>query len=76
MGALLQKRVSDWLTLGAEAYHKTAQATDANGSTWLNAGAIVDLDATVHLLASAGHNVAGESGFQAYLGARFNFGSP
>ncbi len=72
----LQKRLSDWLTLGAEVYHKTAQETDANGSTWLNAGAIVDLDQTAHLLASAGHNVEGASGFQAYLGLRFNFAMP
>jgi len=76
VGALLQRRVSDWLTLGAEVFHKTAQETDANGSTWLNAGAIADLDETVHLLASAGHNVDGASGFQAYLGLRFNLAPP
>ena len=75
VGALLQRRVTDWLTLGAEVFHQTAQETDANGATWLNAGAIVDLDPTCHLIASAGHNVEGESGFQAYAGIQFIFGS-
>ncbi len=74
-GALLQRRVTDWLTLGAEVFHQTAQETDGDGATWVNAGAIVDLDDTYHLLASAGHNIQGQSGFQTYVGIRFNFGS-
>src|SRR5262249_25078577 len=74
VGALLQRRVTDSLVLGGEIFHKTAQETDSNGSTWINAGAIFDVDETFHLLASAGHDIAGDSGFQAYAGVRFNFG--
>ena len=76
VGALLQRRLSSWLTVGGEVFHKTAQETESRSSTWLNGGWIIDLSETVHLVASAGHNVQGESGFQAYAGVRFNFASP
>ena len=55
-------------------FHKTASEVDGRGSTWLQGGAIFDLNDTYHLLASAGHNVDGPSGFQAYIAVEFTFG--
>ena len=75
-GALLQKRVIDDLTLGAELFHKTPQQIGGGSATWINAGAIYDLSETYHLLFSAGHDVTGDSGFQTFVGVRFNFPSP
>lgn len=74
VGAVLERRVTDSLTLGAEAFHATASEVGGRGSTWLNGGAIYDLSDTYHLLVSAGHNVAGPSGFQAYVAVEFTFG--
>jgi hypothetical protein len=75
-GALLQRRLTDRLTLGLEAFHQTAQEKDRHGATWLNAGGIVDFGETWHLLLSAGHNVQGASGFQAYVALQATFGPP
>ena len=73
VGILLQRQVTDSLSLGAEAFHRTAQETDRDGSTWVNAGAIYDVNETYHVIGSVGHNVQGDTGFQMFLGLRFNF---
>jgi len=76
VGEVLQRRVTDRLTLGAEVFHETAQESDDEGDTGLNAGGIFDFDQTYHLLLSAGHTVQGPSGFQAYVAFQIRLETP
>jgi hypothetical protein len=73
-GAVLQHQVSTRVTLGAEVFHGTPSELNTRGSTWLNLGGKLALTENYQLLASAGHNIAGPSGFQAYLALELTFG--
>jgi hypothetical protein len=53
-GIALQRTVTDRLTLGAELYHQTADATDARDFTGLNLGVIYKLSDHWSLLGAAG----------------------
>ena len=74
VGDLVQHQITDWLTLGVEAFHETAQEAGSEGDTRLNAGGILDFSPTQHLLLSAGHTVQGPSAFQAYVALLVTFG--
>lgn len=73
-GAVLQHQVSTRVTLGAEVFHGTPSEVETRGSTWLNLGGRLALSEHYQLLASAGHNITGPSGFQAYLALELTFG--
>ncbi len=60
-GWLLQKKVTDRLTIGGEIYHQTANNIAAVDSTGFNVGAIYDLDEHNHLLVSAGRGLQNAS---------------
>jgi hypothetical protein len=73
-GAVLQRRLTDHVTVGSEVFHRTAQEARGDGATWLNAGVALDFGDPYHVLMSAGHNVVGASGFQAYVALQMTFG--
>jgi hypothetical protein len=54
VGWLLQRKVTDKLTLGGELFHQTADTIGGKDSTGFNIGAIYDFDDHNHLLVSAG----------------------
>ncbi len=74
MGCVVQRKVSQHLTLGAEIFHETVSEVGGTQNTTLNAGAIVDLSDTYHLLFSAGHSIQGSGTFIAYVGLQITFG--
>jgi hypothetical protein len=53
-GWLLQRKVTDKLTLGGEIFHQTADTVDGVDSTGFNLGGVYDFDEHNHLLFSAG----------------------
>ena len=66
LGWLLQRDVSEKLTLGAEAF-VIAPTNDDAAEIQLNLGAIVNLSELHHLLFSAGPSFRGDSSMQAYV---------
>ena len=74
MGAMLQRKLTDRVAVGAEIFHQTAQVSGGRSTTYLNPGMIWDLNELEHVLLSVGHTVQGSSGWQAYVGVQFTFG--
>jgi len=69
-GWLLQRQVTDRLSLGGELFHQSADADDGNDTTGFNVGGSYDLDDHYHLLASAGRglrNAARTNAFSYYV---------
>ena len=56
-GWVLQRKITDKLTLGGEVFHQTASVIGGKDSTGFNLGGIYDLDAHNHLLFSAGRGL-------------------
>jgi hypothetical protein len=56
-GVLLQRKLTDKLTVGGEIFHQTADSTDGHDSTGFNFGAIYNFDEHDHLLFSAGRGL-------------------
>jgi hypothetical protein len=56
-GWLLQKKVTDRLTIGGELFHQTAATMLGRDSTGFNIGAVYDFDDYNHLLLSAGRGL-------------------
>jgi len=73
-GAVLQRQVSNNLSLGLEVFHETAKSRQDTANTTINAGIIWDLSETYHLVASAGHSIQGPSTLIGYAGIQFKFG--
>ncbi len=70
-GWLLQRSVTDKLTLGGEVFAQGAPSVDAEHSTFLNFGGSysgIEACGGCSLLFRVGHSVAGESHSEAYLG--------
>ena len=74
MGAMLQRKITDQVAVGAEVFHQTVQVKGGRSVTCVNPGLIWDLNTLEHLLLSVGHTVQGSRGWQAYLGVQFTFG--
>jgi len=73
-GWLLQKDLSEKLTLGGEVYGRAKDTDDGQSTTVLNFGGIYKFTPDFNLLFSAGHSVAGESHTIAYLGLWWGWG--
>lgn len=73
-GAVVQRKISDTLALGLELYHESPEERGDSASTLLNAGATFDLNEHYHLLASAGHSVAGRATFSGYFALQITLG--
>lgn len=73
LGWLVQRRVSEHATLGAELYDTTAHGT-TSASLVSNLGLVLDLNDHDHLLFSAGRSLAGDRTLQAYVGIQLTGG--
>jgi len=65
-GWLLQKKVTDKLTIGGELFHQTPTTIDGVDETGFNIGAIYDLDEHNHLLFSVGRGFQNASATNLY----------
>jgi hypothetical protein len=74
IGWLLQRQVADNLTIGTEAFHETARQAGGESDTAINAGGVLDISDTYHLLFSAGHTIMGPARFSAYLALQLTLG--
>ena len=74
LGWLVQREVCSGWTLGAEIFHETPDGQGARANTRFNAGTIVDLSDTHHLLASAGRSIVGPNRFQGYAAYQVTLG--
>jgi hypothetical protein len=74
IGWLLQRQITDNLTIGAEVYHETASKVGGEADTAMNGGGILDINETFHLLFSAGHTVQGPAIFSTYVALQLTFG--
>ena len=72
-GWLLQRKVTDKLTLGGEVYYETPMRRDEGSHTAFNLGGTYDFTEHQHLLFSAGRDFYGPSRFACYLGLLFTF---
>jgi hypothetical protein len=73
-GWLLQREITEALTLGAEIFHETPSEKRGESNTRLNLGGFYNLTDTYHLLFSAGHTIQGPGTFQGYLAFQITFG--
>lgn len=67
VGWLLQRRLSELATLGAEIYYTTPEHVGGEHNLRFNLGLVLDFTGHHHLLASAGRSLVGEHAFQGYL---------
>jgi Putative MetA-pathway of phenol degradation len=72
-GWLLQRELSEGLTLGGEVFRATASTLDGRASVGYNLGAIVNLSEQHHLLVSLGKNLSGPAETHWYIGYQFTF---
>jgi hypothetical protein len=56
-GVLLQRQVTDKLSLGGEIFHQSADTVEGHDSTGFNFGAIYDFNAHDHFVFSAGRGL-------------------
>jgi hypothetical protein len=76
LGWLLQRKVTDKLTLGGEIYHQTADTIFDKDNTGFNLGTIYDVDQYNHLLFSAGRgfqNAPSTNLYSWYLGWQITY---
>ena len=72
-GWLLQREVSEHLTLGGEVFRATASSLEGRASVGWNLGAVINVDERHHLLMSLGRNLSGPTETHYYLGYQFTF---
>jgi hypothetical protein len=75
-GWLLQRKVTDKLSIGGEIFYQTADTVDGVDSTGFNIGIIYDFNEHNHLLASAGtglQNASTTNLYSWYLGWQFTY---
>jgi hypothetical protein len=71
-----QRDLSEKLTIGAEAFYKTASTEEGTYSLGFNVGAIVNFTDEHHFIFSAGRGLHGENLFSAYAAYLWTFGPP
>lgn len=74
-GWLLQRDISEQITVGGEIFRNTAPNLQERASSGFNLGAIVNFTEKHHLLISAGRNVSGERETHLYVGYQFTTGT-
>jgi hypothetical protein len=74
IGWLLQRQVTDQLSLGAEIFHDTVSEVGGAADTRFNVGMVFDLSQLQHVLLSAGRGIVGSDQFQGYLAYQLTFG--
>ena len=73
-GLLIQREISQWLTLGAEIFHQTPPTRDEDHQTGYTVGAIVNFTENHHLLCSAGTDIHGSNLSSFYLAYQWTWG--
>ncbi len=73
-GLVVQRKITEKLTLGAEIYHRGTQQTGGQSDTAFNVGTIFDFTEHQHLLFSLGRSISGPTDFQTYLAFQWTFG--
>ncbi len=73
-GWLVQRKITEQFTLGAEVFHRSASREDGTESNGFQVGAIINLSEEHHILLSAGRDFNGPNLLTAYLGYQFTFG--
>jgi Putative MetA-pathway of phenol degradation len=68
VGWLIQRDITENLTLGGEMFLNTADSDDAEDEVGFNLGGIYNLNDNMHFLFSAGRDLQGPSLFQCYVG--------
>ena len=72
-GVVLQRQVTDRLTLGGEIYHSTSAQVNESTHTGFNIGAIYDFTEHFSLLTSVGRDLQGDNRFTSFLGVEWTF---
>lgn len=75
-GWVLQRKLTEQVTLGGELFHQTADSLGATDSTGFNLGGFYDFTENHHLLFSAGRGIQGANDtnqLSYYLGYRYSF---
>ncbi|MBV9829207.1 MAG: hypothetical protein JO001_26615 [Alphaproteobacteria bacterium] len=75
-GWVVQRQITEDLSLGAELFHQTANAVGGKGQTGFNLGLTYDLSAHYHLLFSAGEGLQNRvttNAFSYYAALQFTF---
>ncbi len=72
-GWLLQRDLSEALTLGAEIFNSSPQAKGESDETGFNVGGILNLSDEHHILFSAGRDIKGPTTLFAYLAFQWTF---
>ncbi len=73
-GWLIQRKLSDKLTIGTEIFHASSSAVGESDRTGFNIGMIYDFDEGHHLLFSAGDDIHGQNRSSVYLAYQITFG--
>jgi Putative MetA-pathway of phenol degradation len=73
-GWLLQREISEQLTVGTELFHRTISHEGGESSTGFNVGAVINITENHHILLSAGRDFDGPNLFTSYIGYQFTFG--
>lgn len=70
----VQRSITDSLAVGVEVFRATPSTVEGDPSFSFNAGAILDLNETRHILFSAGRDLSGPNRFAAYLAFQWTLG--
>jgi len=73
-GWLLQRDLSEVVTLGAEIFYTSPKAKDESDETSFNIGGFINLSEVYHILFSVGRDFKGPNTFSAYLAFQWTFG--
>ncbi len=72
-GWLLERKLTEKLTLGGEIYCQGADSADSQSTALFNLGGFYDFNEHVHFLFSGGYTLAGERHTPAYLGLQYTW---
>ena len=72
-GWLLERKLTEKLTLGGEIYCQGADRADSQSSALFNLGGFYDFSEQVHFLFSGGYTLAGERHTPGYLGLQYTW---
>lgn len=73
LGWTVQRKMTDRLMMGGEAFHRTPDSDGGASSDGYNLGAGYDLSARYHLLFSAGRDWRGSNRFTSYLALQWTY---
>ncbi len=74
VGWVVQRDLSEAITLGAEVFYNTPTAKGEDSRTAFNVGGVLNFTKDYHLLFSAGRDIYGQNRFSLYMGFQWTFG--